>query len=61
MHPLITCVDFGMRVVKRTEDKVWFSGYGNNPYVYVVEKETRTNFLGGVCLVESDAELEKLH
>ena len=48
-----------MRIVKKTDDKIWFGGYGNDPYVYVVEKGTEDKFLGGVFLVESEAELEK--
>ncbi|MCJ1305639.1 hypothetical protein MMC08_008454 [Hypocenomyce scalaris] len=51
--------DFGMRIVKKTDDKIWFGGYGNDPYVYVVEKGTEDKFLGGVFLVESEVELEK--
>lgn len=52
-------VDFGMRIVKRTDDKIWLGGYGDDQYVYVVEKGTEDKFLGGVYLVESEAELEK--
>ncbi|KAH6673418.1 trihydroxytoluene oxygenase [Halenospora varia] len=51
--------DFGMRIVKRTDDKIWLGGYGDDQYVYVVEKGTEDKFLGGVYLVESEAELEK--
>jgi catechol 2,3-dioxygenase-like lactoylglutathione lyase family enzyme len=50
--------DFGMHVVKRTEDKVWYRGYGPDQYVYYAQKGEK-KFLGGVYEVESEAELEK--
>ncbi|TAQ83361.1 hypothetical protein B7494_g8319 [Chlorociboria aeruginascens] len=51
--------DFGMHIVKKTEDKVWWAGYGNDQYVYVAEKGAENKFLGGVFAVESEADLEK--
>jgi hypothetical protein len=48
-----------MRVVKRTEDKIWFGGYGDVHYVYVLEKGDDNKFLGGAFSVESEADLEK--
>ncbi len=45
--------------MKRTENKDWFGCYGNDQYVYVVERGDENKFLGGVHLVESNAELEK--
>lgn len=48
-----------MNIVKKTEDKIWFAGYGQDPYVYIAESGTEDKFLGGVFLVESYAELEK--
>jgi len=42
-----------MRLVKRTDDKLWFAGYGSDQYVYVAEKGPENKFLGGVYLVES--------
>ncbi|PQE12303.1 trihydroxytoluene oxygenase protein [Rutstroemia sp. NJR-2017a BVV2] len=51
--------DFGMRIVKKTDEKIWFGGYGEDHYVYVVERGTEDKFLGGVYLVESEADLEK--
>lgn len=51
-------MDFGMHVVKRTEDKVWYRGYGPDQYVYYAQKGEK-KFLGGVYEVESEAELEK--
>lgn len=55
----MTPADFGMKVVKAREEKIWFGGYGPDQYVYVVEKGDTDKFLGGVFLVESYAELEK--
>jgi hypothetical protein len=51
--------DFGMHLVRQTEQKMWWRGYGDQPYVYVVEKGAEMKFLGGVFEVESYAELEK--
>jgi len=51
--------DFGMHIVKKTDDKIWWRGYGSEPYVYVVEKGPEKKYLGGSWTVESYAELEK--
>jgi hypothetical protein len=48
-----------MRIVKRTEDKIWFAGYGDGQYVYVAENGLEDKFLGGCFLFENEAELEK--
>ena len=48
-----------MSVAKKTEDKIWFTGYGPDPYVYVAERGTEDKYLGGCFLVESEADLEK--
>ncbi|KIM95298.1 hypothetical protein OIDMADRAFT_45226 [Oidiodendron maius Zn] len=63
-HPDLTVIsqflqDFGMHLVKQTEDKIWWRGYSNQPYVYVVEKGDEMKFLGGAFEVESFADLEK--
>ena len=50
--------DFGMHVVKRTEDRVWYRGYGPDQYVYYAQKGPK-KFLGGTFEVESEADLEK--
>ncbi|KAH8817441.1 trihydroxytoluene oxygenase [Xylogone sp. PMI_703] len=50
--------DFGMTVVNRTDDEVWYEGYGPDPYVYYAKKGEK-KYLGGTFLVESMAELEK--
>jgi hypothetical protein len=51
-------LDFGMHIVKRTEDKIWYRGYGPDQYVYYAQKGEK-KFLGGAYEVESEAELEK--
>ena len=50
--------DFGMSVVKQTDDRIWFRGYGTDQYVYYAQRGEK-KFLGGTFEVESMAELEK--
>jgi hypothetical protein len=50
--------DFGMHIAKRTEDQIWYRGYGPDQYVYYAQKGPK-KFLGGTYEVESLAELEK--
>ena len=50
--------DFGMHVAKRTEDKIWYRGYGSDQYVYYAQKGDK-RFLGGTYEVESYNDLEK--
>ena len=50
--------DFGMHIVKRTDDEAWYRGYGSDPYVYYARKGEQ-KYLGGTFLVESLEELEK--
>ncbi|KAF3395702.1 Metapyrocatechase 2 [Penicillium rolfsii] len=50
--------DFGMAVAKRTEDQIWYRGYGSDQYVYYARKGPK-KFLGGTFTVESYEELEK--
>ncbi|KAE8322340.1 Glyoxalase/Bleomycin resistance protein/Dihydroxybiphenyl dioxygenase [Aspergillus sergii] len=40
-------VDFGLQVAHRTDDEVWYKGYGPDQYVYYAKKGPR-KFLGGV-------------
>ncbi|KAJ5997965.1 zinc finger protein [Penicillium canescens] len=47
-----------MEVAKRTENEVWFRGYGVDQYVYYATKGPK-KFLGGVFAVESEEEFEK--
>lgn len=63
-HPDLTIIsqflqDFGMHLVKQTKEKMWWRGYSNQPYVYVVEKGDEMKFLGGAFEVESFADLER--
>jgi hypothetical protein len=51
--------DFGMHLVKRTDDVMWWRGYSSEPYVCVIEKGLEKKFLGGAFAVDSYAELEK--
>ncbi|OOF92088.1 hypothetical protein ASPCADRAFT_153403 [Aspergillus carbonarius ITEM 5010] len=50
--------DFGMQVVKQTDEQVWYRGYGPDPYVYYARKGPKA-FLGGTFEVESYGDLEK--
>jgi hypothetical protein len=50
--------DFGMFVAKRTDDCVWFHGYGNDHYVYYAQRGEK-KFLGGAFEVEDMAQLDK--
>ena len=34
-------LDFGMTVVERSETKIYYRGYGIDPYVYVAEQHLR--------------------
>lgn len=54
----LTLIDFGMAIAKRTENEVWFRGYGIDQYVYYATKGPK-KFLGGVFAVESKEEFEK--
>lgn len=49
-----------MRIAKQSEHKIWFKGYGPDPYVYVVQKGDGPKFLGSTFIVESYADLERL-
>jgi hypothetical protein len=50
--------DFGMTLVKKTENERWFRGYGTDQYTYYA-REGPKRFLGGAWEVESYEELEK--
>ena len=51
--------DFGMDIVKESEGKIWFGGYGEDQYVYYAQQGPEKKFLGGTFEVESYEELEK--
>ncbi|SPO04612.1 related to 2,3-dihydroxybiphenyl-1,2-dioxygenase [Cephalotrichum gorgonifer] len=50
--------DFGMHVVRRTDDRVWYCGYGVDQYVYYAQKGPK-KFLGGTFEVETREDLLK--
>ena len=54
-------VDFGLVPIEETDEKVYFRGFGRDPFVYVAEKtnDDKRRFLGGAWIVQSIAELEK--
>jgi hypothetical protein len=51
-------VDFGMRIAKETATKIWFRGYGADPYVYVAVKTAQKEFLGTCYLVQTFEDLQ---
>ena len=51
-------LDFGMEVVRRTEDRVWYRGTGSDAYVYYAQRGPK-KFLGGAFLVETYEDLQK--
>jgi catechol 2,3-dioxygenase-like lactoylglutathione lyase family enzyme len=54
-------IDFGLKVVERSDDKVYFAGYGIQPYCYVAQQspDSKRHFLGGYWAVESLDDLLK--
>ncbi|CAI7607523.1 unnamed protein product [Penicillium pancosmium] len=50
--------DFGMTVTKKTDQEIWYRGYGDDQYVYYARKGPK-EFLGGTFTVESYEDLEK--
>lgn len=47
-----------MTVAKRTEDQIWYRGYGEDQYVYYARKGPK-EYLGGTFAVETYQDLEK--
>ena len=47
-----------MHVANKTEDKIWYRGYGPDAYVYYAQKGPK-KYLGGTFQVESHTDLEK--
>jgi len=47
-----------MTVAKRTDQEIWYRGYGEDQYVYYARKGPK-EFLGGTFTVESYEDLEK--
>lgn len=51
-------LDFGLQVALRTDDEVWYKGYGPDQYVYYAKKGSK-KFLGGAFCAASWDDLEK--
>ncbi|KAI8680778.1 hypothetical protein LRP88_04446 [Fusarium phalaenopsidis] len=51
--------DFGMTIVEDRGDRVYFAGYGTEPYIYVARKAEKSAFGGAAYEVESRRELER--
>lgn len=51
--------DFGLVEVSREDSRIYFSGFGADPYIYVAEQAPgpRRAFLGGTWAVESEDDL----
>jgi hypothetical protein len=58
-HKFLT--DFGLLVVERTETKIYYRGYGPDPYIYVAEQSPsgERGFGGDAFIVDSRDELVK--
>lgn len=51
-------VDFGMKLIKKTDTQRWYAGYGPDQYVYYAQQGPK-KFLGGTFEVQSYEDLEK--
>ena len=51
-------IDFGMGIVMKRDDEIWFKGYGPDQYVYYACKGPK-RFLGGAFAVETEEELQR--
>lgn len=53
--------DFGFVVAERTEDKIYYRGYGKDPYIYVASKskDGKPRFGGPAFVARSQAEFDK--
>lgn len=51
-------VDFGMKVIRKTETQRWYTGYGPDQYVYYAQSGPK-KFLGGAFDVQSYEDLER--
>ena len=47
-----------MEIVKKTEDQIWFKGYGPDQYVYYARKG-RKKFLGGAFEAQSKEDFDR--
>ncbi|KAI3536712.1 hypothetical protein CSPX01_10609 [Colletotrichum filicis] len=52
--------DFGLQEVARQDGRVYFAGFGVDPYVYVIERSpgSRRAFIGATWVVENENDLE---
>jgi len=51
-------LDFGFSVAQRTEDTIYYRGYGTEPFLYCATKGPENTFGGTAWVVESMADLE---
>ncbi|KAJ5733558.1 Glyoxalase/Bleomycin resistance protein/Dihydroxybiphenyl dioxygenase [Penicillium malachiteum] len=51
-------IDFGMQIAKKTEEEIWFKGYGPDQYVYYARKGPK-KFLGGTFEAQSEEDFDK--
>lgn len=56
-HTFLT--DFGLTVAERRDDKIFYKGYGRDPFVYCAIKGAEKSFGGAAFVVESLEDLEK--
>ncbi|KKY17956.1 putative glyoxalase family protein [Diplodia seriata] len=49
--------DFGFEECKRTDDKIYYRGYGREPFVYCLVKSDKDEFAGAAFVVESEDDL----
>jgi hypothetical protein len=52
--------DFGFVEALKTDSRIYYHGYGVQPYVYIAEQspDSKRHFLGGTWVVESEQDLE---
>ncbi|KAJ5606573.1 Glyoxalase/Bleomycin resistance protein/Dihydroxybiphenyl dioxygenase [Penicillium lagena] len=51
-------LDFGMQIVKQTENEIWYRGYGSDHYVYYARKGPK-QFLGGVFEAQTQEDFDR--
>lgn len=52
-------LDFGFDIVEETEDTIYYSGYGVDPFSQIQKKSDKIGFAGSAWVVESRDELVK--
>jgi catechol 2,3-dioxygenase-like lactoylglutathione lyase family enzyme len=53
-------LDFGMLIVDETPERIYFRGYGDEPFIYLAEKSDSSSFVGIAFEASSSADLEKI-